>query len=380
MSSTWQRWVEKLLGPVGPQRLRVSQSLLSLSNYVIIAVLQYTEVRLGMIQPGASAALILFSLGGALLFYGLIRSGLNLKLSREPALTQPQMLFAMVVVCLAYAISGPVRGAVLMILVLIQVYGIFILRPRQARAISLAGMVMLSGAVLVMTILDPQRYDLRVEALHLVFAGVTMTMVLVLAGRLGRLRERLSEQKAELAEALERIQTLARRDALTGLLNRRAMLELLGHECRAQQRHHQCMTLALIDLDHFKSINDQHGHRVGDLVLKALAEVGKDALRGGDVLSRWGGEEFLLMLPRTPVDEAMRCVQRLRDVLAQADLPGAPPGLRIEFSAGLADCRHEADIEAAIEQADIAMYRAKAAGRNRSECGGPVHTVREVLA
>lgn len=367
MSSTWRRWGEQLLGPPGPQRVRASQSLLSLSNYGVIAVLQQAEVSLGLIPAGASWALTAFSLGGALLFFALIRSGLNLKLSQEPALTQPQMLFAMVVLCLAYAISGPLRGAVLMILVLIQVYGIFILRPGQARVISLAGMVMLSLAVLVMALLDPQRYDLRVESLHLLFAGVTMAMVLALAGRLGRLRQRLSDQKAELADAVERIQVLARRDELTGLLNRRAMLELLGHECRAQQRHHQAMALAVIDLDHFKQINDEHGHRVGDLALKGLADLSREALRGGDVLSRWGGEEFLLMLPRTPVDEALRCVQRLRDVLAQADLPGAPAGLRIRFSAGLAACHQEAEIEAAIERADLAMYRAKSAGRNRSE-------------
>jgi diguanylate cyclase len=368
-------WV-RLLGPRGPQRLRASQAFLSLTNYLIIALLQFAEVRLGMIDASRSWWLTGFSLVGGLGFYGLIRSGLNLRLSpQEPALTQPQMLFAMVCVCWAYSIAGPARGAVLMILILIQVYGIFILQPQQARIISLAGLVMLSVAVATMSSLDPTHYDLRVELLHVLFAAVTLAMVQVLAGRLSRLRQRLRDQKAELAEALARLEVLAMRDPLTGLLNRRSMMDLLLHELRAQVRHGQPMSLVLIDLDHFKQINDGHGHAVGDQVLRLFAQQARAKLRGGDVIARWGGEEFLLMLPRTAAAEAVDCVQRLRDELADLRFPDAPADLRVTFSAGLAECWHEADIQATIDLADRAMYRAKAAGRNRTLAQEPTGTV-----
>jgi diguanylate cyclase (GGDEF)-like protein len=363
-----QAWV-RLLGPRGPQHLRASQAFLSLTNYLIIAVLLFGEVRMGMIEAVNAWWLIGFSLAGGLGFFGLIRSGLNLRLHpQEPALTQPQMLFAMVSVCWAYSIAGPARGAVLMImiLILIQVYGIFILKAQQARVISLAGLVMLTVAVAAKSSLDPAHYDLRIEVLHLLFAAVTMAMVQVLAGRLSRLRQRLRDQKGELAEALARLEVLAMRDPLTGLLNRRSMMDLLAHEARAQVRHGQPMSLVLVDLDHFKQINDGHGHAVGDQVLHLFAQQARAKLRGGDVIARWGGEEFLLMLPRTGAHDAIDCVQRLREDLTQLRFPGAPPGLRVTFSAGLAECWREPDIQAAIEQADQAMYRAKAAGRDRT--------------
>jgi diguanylate cyclase len=360
-------WI-RLLGPRGPQQLRASQAFLSLTNYLIIALLMFGEVRMGMIDGARSAWLTGFSLLGGLGFFALVRSGLNLRLSpQEPALTQPQMLFAMVCVCWAYSIAGPARGAVLMILILIQVYGIFILQPQQARVISLAGLVMLTVAVATMSSLDPAHYDLRIEVLHLLFATVTMAMVQVLAGRLSRLRQRLRDQKEALAEALARLEVLAMRDPLTGLLNRRSMMDLLAHESRAQVRHGLPMCLVLVDLDHFKQVNDLYGHAVGDQVLRLFSQQARAKLRGGDVIARWGGEEFLLMLPRTEAREGIEAVQRLRDDLALLAFPDAPADFRMTFSAGLAECWQEADIQTTIDLADRAMYRAKAAGRDRTE-------------
>jgi diguanylate cyclase (GGDEF)-like protein len=182
---------------------------------------------------------------------------------------------------------------------------------------------------------------------------------------MGALRGYLQVQKRELEASLERIRLLATQDELTGLVNRRHMLALLKAEQAREQRAKQpLMSLALIDLDYFKRVNDTYGHQAGDVVLKGFAEAARGALRGSDVLSRWGGEEFLLMLPDTGEDEAERCMERIQQGLAQVTFASVAPDLKITFSAGLSACRAGESLEAAIERADQALYRAKAQGRN----------------
>lgn len=181
---------------------------------------------------------------------------------------------------------------------------------------------------------------------------------------MGFLRQRLRQQKQDLEASLEQIRLLATQDELTGLVNRRHMSTLLNTEQARQLRTGKAMTLVLIDLDLFKRINDEHGHQAGDTVLRTFAQAVTPQLRGTDVLARWGGEEFLLMLPETGAAEAWQCVERMREGLAQVSFEAVAPGLRQTFSAGLAVCQPGESIETVIELADQAMYRAKQAGRN----------------
>jgi diguanylate cyclase (GGDEF)-like protein len=124
------------------------------------------------------------------------------------------------------------------------------------------------------------------------------------------------------------------------------------------------MCLVLLDIDLFKRINDTHGHQAGDIVLRRFAAAGRATLRASDVLARWGGEEFLLMLPDTTPTQAIACVERIRRSVAQLAFDDIAPGLTVTFSAGLSLCTGENQLEAAIEGADQAMYRAKTQGRN----------------
>jgi len=363
--------VDFLLGPPGHLRVRVSQTLLSLVVFTAFAGVLHGQVLAGMIPLTRACALTVFNLGGAFLFYVLIRSGLSLRMSSDPALTLPQCLFAMVAIIWSYAITGPARGAVMMILLLVIFFGMFALSPRQARSLGAFGLGLLATVMAWRVHSDPRQYDLRVEVVHLVYATIVIIAVSTLSIRLGKLRNRLSRQKKELQEALEHIQTLATRDALTGLLNRRAMLEALTNEAQRVQRGGGPMCLALIDLDHFKRINDTHGHAAGDRVLRGFAEIAREQLRSIDVLSRWGGEEFMLLLPATGLPAALICIERVRTRLAATPFDDIAPGLIATFSAGLAQCRSDADLEQAIERADQAMYQAKAEGRNRTLCQDP---------
>jgi diguanylate cyclase (GGDEF)-like protein len=348
------------------QRLRASLALVALVVYVVFAGVQQLEVMMGLVDAADSWRLSAFNVGGGLMFYGLMRSGLNRHVRGDPSLNFPQMLWAMTGISWAYAITGPARGGVILIMMLIIVFGMFALTAGQARVIAATGFAMLGGVMLCKALTDPVRYPPRVEILHFAFAGIVMGAVAVLSGRLGALRARLERQRADLTVALERIQALATRDELTGLLNRRAVLDRLQIELRERDARAPQLCVALIDLDHFKRVNDNHGHAAGDEVLRRFAEAARQVVRGGDVMARWGGEEFLLMLPGASLAQGLDSLARIRIRLGEMAMADIHPELVVTFSAGLADCQGPADLERAIERADAAMYAAKKAGRNRS--------------
>ena len=154
-------------------------------------------------------------------------------------------------------------------------------------------------------------------------------------------------------------------DPLTGLGNRRHLEAAIT----AFQAQETPFAVLAIDIDHFKKVNDNFGHDAGDKVLKQLARQMRDVSRANDVPCRVGGEEFLLLLPETRPEQAHACVDRLRRRLMRHPLPGVSPVLVMSFSAGIGECRGAEDLDAVIERADQAMYRAKQAGRGRTELG-----------
>ena len=357
-----------LLGPAGPLRVRSSMALTALVVYALFALLHRGEVMLDLADLAEANRLTLFNLVGGIGFYALVRSGLSQRLSAEPSLTMPQMVFAMVSIAWAYAITGPARGAVIAIMILVILFGMFILRAPQARSLTLLAVSLLAGVMLWRSTTAPWRYPPRVEAVHFVLTVIVLGGTSSLAIRLGRLRARLAAQKNELADALALNRELATRDALTGLLNRRAMVELLAREHPRIDRGQGPLAIALLDIDWFKRINDGLGHGAGDEVLRRFAAVLKARLRAADALARWGGEEFLLLMPGTRLDDARTVLDRLRREVCTGDaFEAVAPGLKVSFSAGVAEVAEGESQDAAIDRADRALYRAKLGGRNRVE-------------
>jgi diguanylate cyclase (GGDEF)-like protein len=170
------------------------------------------------------------------------------------------------------------------------------------------------------------------------------------------------------------LRELATRDALTGLLNRRAFMEggtALFEHCR---RHAQPCTVLMIDIDHFKRINDLHGHQAGDEALRACSQAIASALRDADLLGRLGGEEFAALLPYSTTGGAFKISERIRQALSHLELH-SPQGnpLLLTVSIGVAESRAtHAGIEALLADADQALYRAKATGRNKVLVHEPV--------
>jgi two-component system, cell cycle response regulator len=180
---------------------------------------------------------------------------------------------------------------------------------------------------------------------------------------------RIVKLQAEIIEAREALRVLATHDALTGVWNRRAILEMLSTELVRSSRDVLPVAVAMADLDHFKRINDTYGHVVGDAVLREAVSRMRALLRPYDAIGRYGGEEFLVVLPGCTPQDALGLAERLRSGIGQE--PMAIPGGTIEVtgSIGVAtnDTTAPLDAMALIQAADSALYRAKAGGRNRVE-------------
>jgi diguanylate cyclase (GGDEF)-like protein len=353
-----------LFGAERRQSVLASHALMALAVYVVFAGVQHVEVLLGLINRSDSWALTTWNLTGGVFFYASIRSGLNLRLRTSPSLLVPQSIWAMVGIAWSYSITGPARGAVILIMMLVVMFAIFELTPAKARAVAGGAFALVATAMVWRAITDPSRYDPRVEGVHLVFSAIVLTACSVLAVRIGSLRSGLEEQRTQLRGALERVRTLATHDDLTGLANRRAALDRMHDELAVRGRPEPLMALALMDIDHFKLINDVHGHAIGDAVLQRFGKCAQKVVRVGDMLARWGGEEFLLVMPATSATEAIATVERVRKAL-RASFEDIVPGLAVTFSAGVSECAGAQDLDCAVARADAAMYEGKRGGRDR---------------
>ena len=192
---------------------------------------------------------------------------------------------------------------------------------------------------------------------------------LIAAQRLNELHERLAEQRRQLAELGAEQHGLARRDPLTGLGNRRALLEELERLDARFRRYGHGYALALVDVDHFKQFNDTHGHPAGDAALRAVAAVLGRAGGPDDVVARYGGEEFVLLFPGATTAQAVERLEAARRAIAalEVPLPGGPPG-RVTASAGVASWPLDPPVgreDELVAEADRRLFMAKHLGRDR---------------
>lgn len=356
-----------MLGGDYKMRKRLAGILLSMSVYVVCCALAFFAVAHGLARSGFAERLLVVTLLVEGTFYALVRSGWSTRL-RDPSLMMWQTVFALGAVTYSYAMVTPNdRGAVLIIINVIVMFGMVTLSPRQAITLGAIAAGLLGGTIVVMHQVDPAYYPWRLELIRFELLAASLPALTVTAHYITDWRTRVLQQRVELRAALERVQQLATRDTLTGLVNRRHMQELLEQEWQRQERLGVAFTVATIDLDHFKRINDLHGHRVGDEVLQQFALAAQGVLRGSDVVARWGGEEFLFLFPDSNVMQANACLQRLTETLATLRVSERVPELRVHFSAGVAQHHHGRTLDQTLERADRALYMAKAAGRNRSQ-------------
>ena len=285
---------------------------------------------------------------------------------KDHYLVTPQAVVSMMIM-LAFTYIAPEVG-VMFLCTLFVVFSFSSLRstPRQtaivwtAMALGLAGLFLLTDKPISMPHGDlTERF-------------ATMTVFILTIGRCmfigifsSSMRQSLYKSGVELKEAYKRIEELAELDELTGSLNRRCIMRALDDEIARARRNKTPCSIALIDLDWFKRVNDTYGHPTGDEVLRTFAITVFANIRSIDRFGRYGGEEFLLVLPDTPDEGAARILDRLRAIIADLDWSAFSPGMRITISAGVAALKPEETPDTLLARADSALYAAKARGRNR---------------
>jgi diguanylate cyclase (GGDEF)-like protein len=366
-----RRLLDVLLTTDPLQRVRLAQSCLAIGLMVAGVVTVHYFASSG-VAPARGFALWIWtgvSALGIVAGYAVVRAGWTLRLA-DPALTVPMMVFAIACCLWAYALLGAGRGAVFPIIMVTLMFGMFVATPRQMAAVGALTVGLFAATAALLAWLRPAVHAPAIEFGHFLVVATMVPAVAVLAARLSGMRDRLQRRRQELTEALARIRELVIRDELTGLVNRRHMQELIEHEHQRCIRSGQCFCLAKLDIDRFGAVNDAHGYAAGDAVLRAVAQEAQRLVRSSDVLARWGGEEFMLMLPDTRAALARGGLERLQQRVAALRIVLGDQTVSVTLSAGLAEHHAGETIEQTIERAGIALAEAKSGVR-----GARVHSL-----
>lgn len=182
---------------------------------------------------------------------------------------------------------------------------------------------------------------------------------------LKRARNLLEQKNRELTQAYDKIEHLALTDMLTGIPNRRNISNLMNKEASRCRRNGTTFSIIMCDIDFFKKVNDTCGHDTGDYVLKRVADIIQENLRKQDIVSRWGGEEFLLMLPETHIEDGVKVSEKLRETIQNEKMEFGEHSFSITMTFGVAVYEHDIGMEKSIKKADDALYQGKQTGRNK---------------
>ena len=268
-----------------------------------------------------------------------------------------------------FLIAAPQIGyAFLSVLFLIFGTGALRMTSRQA---TIAWLLMTAGAAPIFMLLDvpiSMAVATPIERSAALLCFIATIAQCIFVGLYGTsLRRQLYKSGVELKLAYSRIEELAELDELTGAFNRRCIMRLLDDEIAVAQRKGTPFSIALIDLDWFKRINDLFGHPTGDEVLRTFSMTMFSNIRPRDKFGRYGGEEFLLLLPETTGDAATRLLDRLRVTIVELDWASLSPGVSVTISGGVVALEPDEPADVFLARADRALYAAKRGGRNRIE-------------
>lgn len=336
---------------------------LTLPSYVLALLVLYVGAWLNLFPIERAHLMTVVIAGGLGTFGGLIWSGLTLRW-RDPLVVLPQVLFSVMVVALSYHLIEISRGVAFMWLAVIVVYDMRRLPMKQVRFVIATATVLQLANSISIWVAYPNGPRLIDELLNLGCLALLLPTLAMVSVHARTLVKRRKQQNLEREKALQTLNFLSVHDTLTGLYNRRHMLACLEQEARKTARFGVPFTVGILDIDFFKRVNDQHGHAVGDAVLKRFSEIASSVFEPFETVARWGGEEFVVLMPEAEGCSAYRRLQELRAAIHQHDWNALHPGLRVTFSAGLATYRDGA-IECLMEAADQALYDAKHAGRDR---------------
>lgn len=348
------------------RRFRLRWAAATASSYALDALFIALFVAAGT-MPGR--VLAVFIAGAAAICaatYALYASGWNLRF-RDPNVTWPQTI-AGAALHLGIVALAP-QAAFPQLANLVTVFAFAFLWQSLRASVALWALCMVATGAVLWSV--HERAGIAVSnaaettVTWLCFSAV-LARFLLLSVYANDLRARLAEGRRKLAASLEQIQELVHYDELTRAYNRRTLIQRLEQERSRAERTKVPFSIALMDLDHFKAINDGHGHAAGDEVLRTYAAAVQSAMRDTDIFGRYGGEEFLLILTATAPAGASAALARIGAGLAACDWQAIAPGMAVTQSVGVAGYRSGESVAQLLKRADEALYEAKAAGRDRA--------------
>jgi len=348
------------------QALRIRRFFMAFIAYILCGLMAYISYLANIMEWKCILGFLIIIPIINISLYTIFRTGLNLKMA-DPSLTSVQILASILVTMYGMYFANEARGALLLVYVIILLFGIFRLNTRDFLLVSVFTLLTYGIDIALLKLYRPGGINFNIEYLQWAVLALVLASFSIIGGYISSLRQDLTTSKSQQAKYIEIIQDMAIRDELTGLFNRRHLMELLDHEKNRSSRGGGLFCLAMLDIDFFKNVNDTYGHQAGDAVLRTVAAVVRKALRTTEICGRYGGEEFLIVLTQTDITGAQICAERLRASIEQTSFPDFSPDYKVTVSIGLSEYHMREDVEKIISRADDALYRAKKNGRNRVE-------------
>lgn len=350
------------------QAVRIRRFFIALLIYILNMPLTYLGYTAGLVSLTVLIwGWVLTAILNVIL-YIIFRTGIN-KRMKDPSLTSAQICVASLVVMYAMFFVHEAKGILFAVYVLILLFGTFRLDTRQFLNVSAFILLTYAIDIYLIYVYRPQGINLKFEISQWFGLGIVLISVSLIGGNISALRRDLATSRKKLQASLEKIKEMAIHDDLTGFFNRRYLMEMIVAENNRSNRTGSIFTLAMLDLDKFKNVNDTYGHQAGDDILMTFANIVRNVLRKTDFCGRYGGEEFLIVLTQTDLQDAKIFAERIRTCVEEClfiDLDHDCQS-RVTVSIGLAEHKQNEDIDKTISRADEAMYKAKRNGRNRVE-------------
>ena len=347
------------------QNLRARRLGMSFASYMVtLSIVIYCWWQ-GMIPFRLVAEFLVACLLINSVFWYLIHTGRNLKF-RDPSMTSVQMIVSLLppLWVMAFLDAGQARAIFLLIAIVPMLFGILALSTRQFIMVGLWFCGLYGLLLLGLWVYRPHVLNSELEILQTVAFLLVMAEITVIGGFISGLRGKLRQRNRELGAAMEQIRELVNVDSLTGVYNRRRLFEVIHEESSRYSRSPGSFSICLLDIDHFKQVNDTYGHQAGDIILKAVAQGVAGDLRTIDCFGRYGGEEFLIVLPQTPLDGARIKAERVLARVASLKFPLIGDDFQVTVSIGVAEYHNDETTDDTLQRADKALYEAKDAGRN----------------
>ena len=348
------------------QSLRISRHLAALAAILLFTLasiyfsysnmLKTTDIQLLDIN--------LIFWAGLLFITFIIRSGINRNFP-DPSMTMVQMFWCSVYILTLIYLLNDWRSIALMPYFAILSFGYFKLDFKEFLAVTVFCVFGYFFVIIYIYINEPLRIHFDKELVQLLGFAMTCMVMVYTGSAVNKLRVGFRERNEQLAEALRLNTRLATTDDLTGLYTRRYLMDMLSNQKALSERDDSDFVILFADLDHFKHINDSFGHYIGDIVLKNFADIIRMSIREIDYASRFGGEEFVVLLVNSDIEKSKKVAERIRYGLEHFNFSDVAPGLHVTVSIGMASYKQYKSIQETLMTADNRMYKAKDQGRNR---------------